>query len=107
MRYGRTLAKLAKAASGCYTEPMATPCTIAPMTDEPPRADDYGPREIARLIGVSEDTVRRMIDDGEFGEVDVDWYWTRRKKHKGHRRVSMDAVHRYLRDTGLSGKEDS
>ena len=77
------------------------------MTDEPQRVDDYGPREIARLLGVSEDTVRRMIDDGEFGEVDVDWYWTRRKKHKGHRRVSMDAVHRYLRDTGLSGKEDS
>lgn len=68
------------------------------MIEDEDRVEDYKPYEIARIWKVSTATIRRRIDRGDFGQVDVDWHWSGTKHGEGIRLVHANTVRRMLRE---------
>jgi excisionase family DNA binding protein len=60
------------------------------------RKKPYKTGELARLLEVSQRTVIRMIEEGEFGEPGKGWRWTKAGPTRGDRQVYVRSVKAYI-----------
>ena len=63
---------------------------------DPTRKRPYKTGELAQMLEVSQRTVIRMIDDGEFGVEGKGWKWSKAGAGRGDRKVFARAVKIYL-----------